>query len=165
MRKGLLILVAIAALDIGSAFAGTPDKDKRWDALIAQAKAPGGVETVLDDSASYVFQAPDGSFVTFTRLLDGSKRAVCALTKDQNATFCVDWDTGKTTFGERADLASPWKFSDAPPIEEAGANQQGPFQTLMSVFFNIIGGFGGGVHHGGFRTNQNGTKVWYYEFY
>ena len=71
MRKTVLILLAIAALGIGSAFAGTPDKDKRWDALIAQAKAHGGVETVLDRSASYVFQAQDGSFVTLLASLRG----------------------------------------------------------------------------------------------
>jgi hypothetical protein len=162
MRKSFLILLAIAALGIGSAFAGTPDKDKRWDALIAQAKAHGGVETVLDRSASYVFQAPDGSFVTLTRVLEGSKRAVCLIAKDQKASVCVDWDTGETTFGQRADIASPWKTRDAPPIEEIWANQPGPFQTLMSVFTDIIGGLGGGGHHG-FKSNQNGTKVWYYD--
>jgi hypothetical protein len=161
MRKSFLILLAIAALGIGSAFAGTPDKDKRWDALIAQAKAHGGVETVLDRSASYVFQAPDGSFVTLTRVLEGSKRAVCLIAKDQKASVCVDWDTGETTFGQRADIASPWKTRDAPPIEEIWANQPGPFQTLMSVFTDIIGGLGGGHH--GFKSNQNGTKVWYYD--
>ena len=164
MRKSFLILLAVAALAIGSAFKGTQDKDKRWDALIAQAKAHGGVETVLDRSASYVFQAPDGSFVTLTRVLQGSKRAVCLIAKDQKASVCVDWDTGETTFGERADAASPWKTRDAPPLEEAWANQPGPFQTLMSGLLNIIGMFGGGVHPSGFITNQNGTKVWYFEW-
>ena len=163
MRKSFLILLAVAALGVGSAFAGTPDKDRRWDALIAQAKAHGGVETVLDRSASYVFQAPDGSFVTLTRVLQGSKRAVCLIAKDQKASVCVDWDTGETTFGERADSASPWKTRNAPPIEEIWANQPGPFQTLMSVLADIIGGgFGGGGRHG-FRANQNGTQVWYYD--
>jgi hypothetical protein len=163
MRKSFLILLAIAALGIGSAFAGTPDKDRRWDALIAQAKAHGGVETVLDRSASYVFQAQDGSFVTLTRVLQGSKRAVCLIAKDQKASVCVDWDTGETTFGERADSASPWKTRNAPPIEEAWAKQPGPFQTLMSVFLDVIGMFGGGGHDRGFRANQEGTKVWYHD--
>ena len=163
MRKSFLILLAVAALAIGSAFKGTQDKDKRWDALIAQAKAHGGVETVLDRSASYVFQAPDGSFVTLTRVLQGSKRAVCLIAKDQKASVCVDWDTGETTFGERADIASPWKTRDAPPLEEAWASRPGPFQTLMSGFLDIIGTFGSGVRPGGFKSNQNGTKVWYYD--
>jgi hypothetical protein len=75
----------------------------------------------------------------------------------------VDWDTGETIFGERADIASPWKTSDAPPIEEIFATQPGPFQTLMSGLLNVIGMFGGGVNPSGFITNQNGTKVWYFE--
>jgi hypothetical protein len=162
MRKSFLILLAIAALGIGSAFGGGPDKDKRWDALIAQAKAHGGVETVLDRSASYVFQAPDGSFVTLTRVLKASKRALCLIAKDQNRSVCVDWDTGETTFGERADVASPWKTRDAMPLEEAWANEPGPFQVLMSGLLNVIGMFGGGGHSG-FKTNQSGTKVWYYD--
>ena len=165
MRKSFLILLAVAALGVGSAFAGTPDKDKRWDALIAQAKAHGGAETVLDRTASYVFQGPDGSFVTLTRVLKGSKRVVCLIAKDQNRSVCVDWDTGETTFGERADAASPWKTRDLSPLE-ASANQPGPFQTVMSGFLNIIGMLGSGMpRHSGFRTNQNGTKVWYYESY
>jgi hypothetical protein len=163
MRKTVLILLAIAAVGAGSALAGTPDKDKLWDALIAEAKAHGGVETVLDRSASYVFQAQDGSFVTLTRVLQGSKRAVCLIAKDQKASVCVDWDTGETTFGERADSASPWKTRNAPPIEEIWANQPGPFQTLMSGLLNVIGTFGGGGHDRGFRTKQDGTKVWYYD--
>ena len=162
MRKSF-ILLAVAALGVGSAFAGTPDKDKRWDALIAEAKAHGGVETVLDRSASYVFQAPDGSFVTLTRVLKGSKRAVCLIAKDQNKSVCVDWDTGETTFGERAGAASPWRTRHAPPLEEAWANEPGLYQTLMSGLLDVISMFGGGLGKGGFKTNQNGAKVWYYE--
>lgn len=162
MRKSCLILLAIAAFGAASAFAAQPDKDKRWDALIAQAKAHGGTETVLDRSASYVFQARDGSFVTLTRFLDGSKRAVCLIAKDEMKSLCVNWDTGETTFGERAGAGSPWKTRDAPPIEEARANQPGPFQTLMSGFLNIIGGLGGGMRHGGFRSSRNGA-VFYHE--
>ena len=160
MPKSFLILLAIASLGFGSAFAGAPDKDKRWDALIAQAKAHGGAETTLDRTASYVFQAGDGSFVTLTRVLDGSKRAVCLIAKDQNATVCVDWDTGKTTFGERAGAGSPWTFTGTPPKEEIKAGQQGPFQTLMSGLLNVIRPLGGGMRHSGFRTNQSGTPYW-----
>ena len=164
MRRSLLVVVAIATLRVGSAFAGAPDKDARWDALIAQAKAHGGVETTLDRSASYVFQAPDGSFVTLTRVLKGSKRAVCLIAKDQNRSVCVDWDTGETTFGGRAGAASPWKTHDSPPLEEAWANEPGPFQALMSGFLDIVRGFGASTQgKNGFRTNQDGSKVWYYD--
>jgi hypothetical protein len=162
MRKRFPIVLAIAAFGAGSAFAAEPDKDKRWDALIAEAKAHGGTETVLDRSASYVFQAQDGSFVTLTRVLGGSKRAVCLIAKDQTKTMCVNWDTGETTFGERAGAASSWKTRAAPPIEEVWANEPGPFQTLMSGFLNIIGTLGGGMGHGGFRTSGNGA-VYYHE--
>jgi hypothetical protein len=161
MRKRLLILLAVVAFGAGPAVAASPDKDKRWDALIAEAKAHGGAETVLDRSASYVFQAQDGSFVTLTRVLDGSKRAVCLIAKDQTKTMCVNWDTGETAFGERAGAGSPWKTFAAPPIEEAWANEPGPFQTLMSGFLNIIDALGGGARHGGFRTRQNGAVYFY----
>jgi hypothetical protein len=163
MRKSVLTLLAVS-LGAGTAFAGAPDKDRRWDALLAQAKAHGGVETVLDRGASYVFQAQDGSFVTLTRVLMGSKRAVCLIAKDQNKSVCVDWDTGETTFGERAGAGSPWKTRAAPPLQEASANEPGPFQMLMSGFLEIIQGFGSGTRgHNGFRTNQTGTKVWFDE--
>ncbi len=157
MRKNFLILFAIAVFGAGSAFAAAPDKDKLWDALIAQAKAHGGAETVLDRSASYVFQASDGSFVTLTRVLGGSKRAVCLIAKDQMKSMCVNWDTGETTFGERAGAASPWKTRNAPPIEKIWASQPGPFQTLMSGFLNVVGALGAGMRHGGFRTSRSGT--------
>jgi hypothetical protein len=35
----------------------------------------------------------------------------------------------------------------APPLEEAWANQPGPFQTLMSGLLDVIGVFGGGGGH------------------
>jgi hypothetical protein len=162
MRNNFLILLAVAAFGAAAAIAAQPDKDKRWDALIAQAKAHGGSETVLDRSASYVFQARDGSFVTLTRVLGGSKRAVCLIAKDQMKSMCVDWDTGETTFGERAGAASPWKTRNAPPSEEVWANQPGPFQTLMSGFLNVIGGLGAGMRHGGFHSSRNGN-VYYSE--
>ena len=161
MRKSFLVLLAITAFYGGSAFAAQADKDKLWDALIAQAKAHGGAETVLDRSASYVFQARDGSFVTLTRVLGGSKRAVCLIAKDEMKSMCVNWDTGETTFGERAGAGSPWKTRNAPPIEEAWANEPGPFQTLMSGFLNVIGALGGGMRHGGFHSSGSRT---YYDY-
>jgi hypothetical protein len=33
----------------------------------------------------------------------------------------------------------------------------------MSGFLDIIGMFGSGAHAGHFKSNQNGTKVWYYD--
>ena len=142
MHRRFLVPLALAALGGASAFAGAPEKDRRWDALITQAQAHGGVETVLDKSASYVFQVQDGSFVTLTRVLKGSRRAVCLIAKAQNRSVCVDWDTGETAFGERADAASPWKIGGAPPLEEAWANEPGPFQTLMSGFLDVVGSAG-----------------------
>lgn len=117
---------------------------------------------MLDRSASYVFQAADGSFVTLTRVLGGSKRAVCLIAKDQNRSLCVNWDTGETTFGERAGAASPWKTRNAPPIEAVLANQPSPFQSLMSGFLKIIGAPGGTTRRGGFRTSRSGG-VYYFE--
>jgi hypothetical protein len=164
MGKNFLILLAVAAFGAGSAFAAQSDKDKRWDALIAQAKAHGGSETVLDRSASCVFQARDGSFVTLTRILGGSKRAVCLIAKDEMKSMCVDWDSGATTFGERPGAASPWKTRNAPPGEDVWANQPGPFQTLMSDFLNLIVEVGAGMDRGGsgFRYSRNGN-LYYYE--
>jgi hypothetical protein len=33
----------------------------------------------------------------------------------------------------------------------------------MSGLLDTIGVFGSGGHHGGFKSNQNGTKVWHYD--
>ena len=52
-----------------------------------------GPGVVLDRSASYVLQRPDGSYVTFTRLLGAAKRSVCLISKDQHASVCIDWDS------------------------------------------------------------------------
>ena len=122
-----------AALTVGAAFAGTPERDKAWNSLIAEAKKHGGVETVAQDSASYVFQRPDGLLVTFTRMLDGRIRAVCILAKDQNLVVCGDWDTGKIRYGKRADATSPLIYSDTPPPDEAGAQGAGLLETLLSM--------------------------------
>jgi hypothetical protein len=125
-------IIALAALSLTSARAGAPDKDKAWDALVDEVKKHGGVETVLDRSASYVFQRPDGSYVTFTRLLATAKRSVCLISKDQHASVCVDWDSGKTSYGDHADAASPWRVHEGPSVEETAANQPGPLDTLLS---------------------------------
>jgi hypothetical protein len=125
----------LASLACG--IAGTPERDKAWDALIAEAKKHGGVETKLDQSASYVFKRPDGSFITFTHLLKGDKRAACLVAKEQNATVCIDWDSGKTTYGGRKDAASPWVNRAAP--DEADVEKPGLLQSLLSGFGSILG--------------------------
>jgi len=115
----------------------TPERDRAWDALIAEAQKHGGQETRLDKSASYVFQRPDGSFVTFTRVFESGARAVCLITKDQNLSVCGDWETGKIRYGWRADAASPWTQSDTPP--PANADQPSPVDMLLSFLGKVIG--------------------------
>lgn len=104
--------------------AGTPERDKDWDLLIAEAKKHGGSETTYKTSTSYVFQKPDGRTVTFTRMLDTGVRAVCVLSKDQNVTVCGNWDSGQLRYGWRADSGSEWSYSDTPP-QAAKAKEKG----------------------------------------
>ena len=136
MRVALCIL--IAALAPACAVAATSERDKAWDALVAAAKAHGGVETKLDQSASYVFQRPDGSFVTFTQMLSRGKRAACLVAKKQDATVCIDWDSGKTTYGDRKDAASPWVIHAARPADE-DTEKPGLLASMLSTFSNILG--------------------------
>ena len=137
-RDAMLLWSAVAALTVHSAFAATPKRDKDWEALIAEAKQHGGVETVLDKSASWVFQRPDGVYVTFTRVLKNSKRSVCLIAKNQNATVCVDWDSGKTSYGLRADAATPWTIHDASSVDEVAAVAPRPLQSLFSALQSIL---------------------------
>lgn len=134
-RAAMLAALCIAC----PAFAATADRTKAWDALIGEAKKHGGVETKLDRSASMVFQRPDGSFVTFTHMLTGDKRAACLVSKDQNATVCVDWDSGKTTYGDRRDIASPWRFHEPRAADESGTDKPGLLASLLSGFAAILG--------------------------
>jgi hypothetical protein len=137
--------------------AAASDRDKAWDALIAEAKARGGAETKLDRSTSYVFKREDGSFVSLTQLIPPKvKRAVCLIAMSQDATLCVDWDDGKVTLGDRADAATPWKTRNVASLDELEASQPGVFDTLLSTINKIIGG---GGRHGYFR-NSNGRSVW-----
>jgi len=149
---------AVAALTLTSAEAAAPDKDKAWDALIEQVKQHGGVETVLDRSASYVFQRPDGSYVTFTRLLAAAKRSVCLISKDQHASVCVDWDSGKTSYGDHADAASPWRVHEGPSVEETAANQPGPLEGLLSW----LGSFAPKHNLGHWVYHGSGGPTWTY---
>lgn len=153
----------LAYLVIAPAVAGTPERDKAWDALIAQAKAHGGAETKLDRSASYVFQRPDGSYLSFTRLLQSDKgRSVCLIAKDENATACVDWDSGKLTLGSRADPATPWKFRSSASLDAFEAEQPGFFQQFLSSIQSLVtsagnskkSGAGGNWHY------RNGGMSW-----
>lgn len=124
----------VCLLTHGSAWADAADRDKAWDKLIEQARTHGGVETKLDKSSSYVFQRQDGSYVSFTRLLSTAKgRSVCLIAKDENATACVDWDTGKLTLGSRADPATPWKFRSVASLDAFEAEQPGFFDKFLST--------------------------------
>jgi len=152
-----LAIIAVAALTLTSAYAGAPDKDKAWDALIDEAKKHGGVETVLDRSASYVFQRTDGSYVAFTRLLAAAKRSVCLISRDLHASVCVDWDNGKTSYGDRADAASPWRVHEGPSVEETAANQPGP----LDGFLSWLGSFAP-KHNLGHWIYNGGKPIWTY---
>ena len=95
---------------------GEAETDVRWKKLIAAAIARGGAETVTPDggSASYVFQAQDGSYLTLTRLIPSGQKSVCAQSKDSNWVMCADWVTQKVKYGLRDANDAPWTFSDAP---------------------------------------------------
>jgi hypothetical protein len=140
--------------------AGSPERDKAWNAWIEQAKAHGGVETVLESSASFVFQRPDGVYVTFTRLLKSAKRSVCLIAKDQHATICMDWDTGKASYGSRPDAATPWTVHGGPSPEEVAAEQPGLLDEMLSMFAPKGGGGAGGRRHSGYSTHRDGNPVW-----
>ncbi len=153
----------VAALASAPVLAGAPERDKAWDALIGQAKAHGGVETKLDKSASYVFQRPNGSYLSFTRLLASSKsRSVCLIAKDENATACVDWDTGKLTLGSRADPATPWKFRSSASLDAFETEQPGFFAQLLSSIEDLVASARGsrGYGGGGYWSYRGGNMNW-----
>ncbi len=153
----------IACFLAAPALAGTPERDKAWDALISAAKAHGGAETKLDRSASFVFQRPDGSYLSLTRLLTTNKgRSICLIAKDENATACIDWDSGKLTLGSRADPATPWKFRSSASLDAFEAEQPGFFQTFLSSLQGSFGknSRGGKSGPGGFWHYQNGGMTW-----
>jgi hypothetical protein len=133
----LLVCCALALMAAEFAFAGTPERDQAWDLLIAEAKKHGGGETQYKTSTSYVFQRPDGSFVTFTRMLDKGTRAVCVISQDQNVTICGNWETGKLLYGWRADAGSSWTYSDTPP-DTTAAEEKGPLASLLASLGDLI---------------------------
>ena len=132
----LFVCCALAIMAANSALA-TPERDRIWDSLIAEARKHGGSETRLDKSTSYVFQRPDGSYVTFTHCFTNGVRAVCLISKDQNLVVCDDWDTRKITYGWRADAASPWTHSDSPPPADSVA-QQTPVDMLLNFLGQVL---------------------------
>jgi hypothetical protein len=154
------------ALIAAPVLAGTPERDKAWDAAVAQAKAHGGVETRLDRSVSYVFRRPDGSFLSLTRPLDADKgRSVCLIATDENATACVDWDTGELKLGSRADAATPWSVRSFQSLDAFEKAQPGFAEQLLSSLEELVlrggppnvgWGFGGGGwgYGGGFGMRR-----------
>jgi hypothetical protein len=123
------------------AFADTPSLPphdaKSWDLLIEAAKQRGGSETKLDKSTSYVFQQQDGNFLTLTEWRSPFKRFVCVIAKDQKSTVCVQWETGRTTYGERADAASPWKTRQGVALEDRATT---PGDTFLGKIAGFVGG-------------------------
>lgn len=158
----VVILSCIVTPAISVAQAGTPERDKAWDALVAAAETHGGTETKLDRSASFVFQRPDGSYLTFTRLLLSDKgRSVCLIAKDENATACVDWESGKLTLGSRADPATPWTFRSLASLDAFEAEKPGVVQQLFSSIQSLVANVGHpGASHGGYWRNRNGAESW-----
>ncbi len=112
------------------------EKDAQWDRLIDEAVRHGGVETVLDKSASYVFGAPDGMSITFTRTLDNKVRAVCAGYMSKNFFVCADWNTGKLRYSSRQDEASPWIASETPPDIQETSPDEPLWLSLVSALLD-----------------------------
>ena len=150
----LFVCCALALMAADSAHA-TPERDRIWDSLIAEAQKHGGSETRLDKSTSYVFQRPDGAYVTFTHSFSNGVRAVCLISKDQKLIVCDDWDTGKLRYGWRADAASPWTHSDNPP----SANEATPIDTLLGFLGQVLstGATRGSSMDGYWRTTGTGV--------
>ena len=141
--------------------AGSPERDKAWSELIAQAKEHGAEETKLDKSASYVFQREDGSYLTFTRMLATDKgRSVCLIAKELTATACADWDSGQLKLGRRADAATPWKFYSFASFDAFEAAKPGFLDQLVSEVNKLLAM--GAKHNdragsGCYRVSQNGV--------
>ena len=132
-RPTLAAAALLFALAPGAAFAASAERDKAWNALVAEARKRGGEPTVYKDSQSYVFQRPDGAYLTLTSIAEKGVRAVCVISKDQNVRVCGNWDNGVLGFGWRADANSEWVHSDKPPEEDKGV-----FATLMEKLAGIM---------------------------
>jgi hypothetical protein len=138
-----LLLACLVVAAVSPVCAGTPERDKAWSELIAQAKAHGGEETKLDRSASYVFQREDGSYLTITELFSPAKaRSVCLIDKEETATACVDWDSGKLKLGKRADAATPWTFYAFESVEALRAAQPTVIDKFLNKAWSVVKLFG-----------------------
>jgi hypothetical protein len=140
MRRIAGVFIGIALASAGRADDAPPPHDAAsWAKLIEAAKARGGAETKLDKSSSYVFQQENGDFITLTEWRSTPpKRFLCTIAKDQKATVCVRWETGQTTYGERADAASPWKTRLATSLEDT--KESTPAGQLLGKIGDFIGG-------------------------
>jgi len=130
------VLAAFALLSAGLSEAATPDRDKAWDKLIAEARKHGGAATEYKTSTSYVFQRKDGFFITLTELPETKTRAVCAMAKDQKVVVCGNWDSGALKYGWREDASAPWAYSDKPPEPKSPAAN--PLGSLLSSLADIM---------------------------
>lgn len=159
------IYIGVLAFSLTTCAPARADERARaWDDLIAEARARGAVETLLDRSASYVFQQPDGAYVTFTRLLKTDKgRSICLISQAETATACVDWETGKLTLGDRADAATPWRFRSRDSLEAFEAEQPGVFARLGDVIASMFApgkGSGSRGARGHYQLSKNGNWYW-----
>ena len=139
--RAAVVWLALAGVAAGDDAPDPPTRDaKSWAKLIEAAKAKGGAETKLDKSSSYVFQQENGDFVTLTEWRSTPpKRYVCTIAKNQKSTVCVRWETGQTTYGERADAASPWKTRVASPLADTPATT--PEGAMLKQFLDyVLGG-------------------------
>jgi len=132
----LIACRALRLISANSAFA-RPERDRAWNALIAEAQEQGGRETRDNDLASYMFQRPDGSALTLTRTLNNSLRAVCLISKERDLVVCRDWDTAQIHYSWRADAPSSWTHSDSPPPAD-GVAQRTPVDLMLNFLGQVL---------------------------
>ena len=64
------------------------------------------------------------------------------IAEDENATVCVDWDTGKLILGSRADPATPWSFRSHASLDAFEAEKPGVVGQLFSSIEDLVTGAG-----------------------
>jgi hypothetical protein len=149
----MLCAVIFASIFVSCPGFAASRTDQQWSELIAHAKKHGGVETVLDQTASYVFQAHDGTYVTFTRTLDNKKRYICIIRDALNFRYCYNFDSQTVIYGTRADANAAWVESLTPPPTPAAEKAHPSFWGgLLNGLLNLPlasgGRRGGGSLHG-----------------
>ena len=160
MRPTLLAFAFASVLAAAPSFAAN-SQDKQWNDLIAQAKKHGGVETVLDQTASYVFQAKDGTYVTFTRALDNKKRFICIIRDALNFRYCYNFDSQSVVYGTRANSDAPWVESRTPPTTPAEEKAHPSFWgSLLNGLLNLPLA-SPGRHGGGFRGSSSFSDIFH----